>query len=135
MDSFSFNYFDEFIFRAVPIFIGIIFIIVVSVTVMGIVGNVKQWNKNNNSPVLSVPATLVAKRSDVSHHTHQTGSAHDHHHSSSSTSYFATFEVESGDRIEFGVNSKEYGLLAEQDIGLLTFQGTRFLSFERSKNS
>lgn len=55
------------------------------------------------------------------------------HHTSSSTVYYATFEVESGDRMEFGVPNKEYGLLVEGDRGRLTFQGTRYLGFERSR--
>ena len=42
-----------------------------------------------------------------------------------------TFQVESGDRMELSVNGPEYGMLAEGDVGELTFQGTRYLSFER----
>ena len=42
-----------------------------------------------------------------------------------------TFQVESGDRMELPVSGREYGMLAEGDIGKLTFQGTRYLSFER----
>ena len=50
----------------------------------------------------------------------------------SSTSYYATFQVESGDRMELLLNGREYGLLAEGDRGWLTFQGTRYLGFERT---
>lgn len=53
------------------------------------------------------------------------------HHSSSSTSYYVTFQVESGDRIEFLVAEMEYGMLAEGDEGKLTFQGKRFKGFDR----
>ena len=52
-------------------------------------------------------------------------------HMTSSTSYYVTFQVESGDRMELSVKSSEYGMLAEGDSGRLTFQGTRFLGFER----
>ena len=52
-------------------------------------------------------------------------------HSSSSTSYYVTFEVESGDRMELSVSGSEYGMLAEGDTGTLKFQGTRYLGFER----
>ena len=41
----------------------------------------------------------------------------------------ATFQVESGDRMEFSVSGREYGLLVEGDTGRLTFQGTRSLGF------
>ena len=52
-------------------------------------------------------------------------------HTSTSTHYYVTFQVESGDRFELGVNGSDYGMLVEGDEGMLTFQGTRFLSFER----
>jgi len=35
------------------------------------------------------------------------------------------------DRIELCVSGTEYGMLVEGDTGRLTFQGTRYLSFER----
>ena len=44
---------------------------------------------------------------------------------------YVTFEVESGDRMEMNVRGSEYGMLAEGDVGKLTFQGTRYLNFER----
>ena len=52
-------------------------------------------------------------------------------HSSSSTYYYVTFEVESGDRLEYQVSGEEYGLLVEGDQGKLTFQGTRYKGFVR----
>ena len=39
--------------------------------------------------------------------------------------------MESEDRMEFQVSGIEYGILAEGDTGELTFQGTRYLAFER----
>lgn len=53
------------------------------------------------------------------------------HHTTYSTSYFVTFQVESGDRMELHVAGHEYGMLIEGDRGKLTFQGTRYLGFER----
>jgi hypothetical protein len=98
-----------------------------------------EWNNNNNSPVLTVGASVVAKRMAVSSHNHVShhneihhGYAAPTHHTSTSTTYFATFEVESGDRMELKVSDKEYGMLVEGDMGKLTFQGTRYKGFERS---
>ena len=34
-------------------------------------------------------------------------------------------------RMEMNVRGSEYGMLAEGDVGKLTFQGTRYLNFER----
>ena len=48
------------------------------------------------------------------------------------TTYYVTFQVESGDRMELTVSGPDYGMLVEGDIGKLSFQGTRYLGFERS---
>ena len=50
------------------------------------------------------------------------------------TNYYLTFEW-NGQRREFHVKDHEYGLLTEGDKGILTFQGTRMLSFERKSYS
>ena len=54
------------------------------------------------------------------------------YHSTTSTSYYVIFEVESGAWMEFSVYGEEYGMLAEGDEGKLTFQGSRYLGFERT---
>ena len=90
-----------------------------------------QWNKNNHSPRLTVPATIVAKRTNTSSHSHHNHGGAGMHHTHYSTTYYVTFQVESGDRMELQIAGHEYGLLIEGDRGLLTFQGTRYLGFER----
>ena len=92
------------------------------------------WNKNNHSPRLNVSARVVAKRTEVSHHQHPNNGDMSGSHgysTTSSTSYYVTFEVDSGDRIEFSMSGSEYGMLIEGDAGTLNFQGTRYLGFER----
>jgi len=104
------------------------FILVFGIILFTIFRGIKEWSNNNKQPVLSVAAKIVTKRN----HTSRRVSNHNgHHHHHTSTSYYVTFEVESGDRIEFRISSKEYGLLAEGDTGKLTFQGTRYHNFER----
>ena len=116
---------ESILFTVVPIFMGIFFVLVFGIIIIAIVNGAKQWKKNNDSPVLSVEATIVAKRTNVSYDNHDDMS-------SSSTTYYVTFEVESGDRMELRVKGAEYGMLAEQDKGKLTFQGTRYLGFKRT---
>ncbi|MDO5785511.1 MAG: DUF2500 domain-containing protein [Eubacteriales bacterium] len=122
-------------FGAFNIMFSIVFVLVIGVFIVTIVTGLRTWNKNNHSPRLTVTAAVASKRTQVSHHNHanagdMTG-AHGFH-TTSSTSYFVTFEVESGDRMEFSVTGSEYGMLAEGDRGKLSFQGTRYLSFERT---
>ncbi len=87
-----------------------------------------MWNKNNHSPRLMVPATVVFRRTHISHRR----SAGENHHSRTSTSYYMTFQVGSGDRMEFHVSGGEYGLLVEGYLGNLSFHGMRYLGFEQT---
>lgn len=105
-----------------------VFVLVIGVFAVSIVKGIAQWNKNNHSPELLVAATVVTKRTNISHDDHFHDDHMDH---STSTTYYVTFEVASGDRLEFRVSGEEYGMLVEGDHGELTFQGTRYLGFVR----
>ena len=102
----------------------VVFFIVILAFIFVFVKNISEWVKNNNSPRLSVDAKIVDKRVETHHH-HSNG----HHHHTHS--YYVTFQVESGDRMDLKVNRNEYNLLTEGDAGTLSFQGTRYLGFER----
>ena len=117
--GFGFGLFEIMFF----LMFGLFFVVFIVTLLKGI----GQWNKNNHSPRLTVPVTVVAKRTNVNRHRH----AGEHHHTSTSTTYYVTFQVESGDRMELHLSGSEFGLIVEGDKGLLTFQGTRFLNFER----
>ena len=119
-------------FGLFEIIFTLMFLMVFGIFLTVIIKSIVQWNKNNHSPRLTVPATVVAKRTNVSHHHHNHGVDHVGHHTSTSTDYYVTFQVESGDRMELHMAGHQYGLLVEGDRGKLTFQGTRFLSFERT---
>ena len=116
----------DLMFSIFPFLFITVFVIVIGTFVMMAVRGVGTWSKNNASPRLTVSAQVVTKRTQVSHHHHQESMSH------TSTSYYVTFQVESGDRMEFSVSGAEYGMLAEGDQGSLTFQATRYLGFERS---
>lgn len=105
---------------------GIVFILVFGMILYIFMRNIKQERKNDQSPRLTVDAKVVAKRTN---HTRHSGGQH--HMAHTTTTYFVTFEVESGDRMELRLQGQEYGLIVEGDRGELTFQGTRFLGFTR----
>lgn len=123
----------DIMFTIVPIFIAVIGIFILVTIVVGAVRGLTQWSKNNNSPILTVFATIVDKRQSVQHYSHidNTGNGMATSRSSYSTDYYVTFEVESGSRMEFLVPENQYGYLIKGDQGKLTFQGTRFKGFER----
>lgn len=97
----------------------IVFVLIFGMILVQFIRGIGEWNQNNHSPRLTVQASVVAKRSRISGQ-HR-----------ASTAYYVTFQVESGDRMELHLSPQEYGMLAEGDQGKLSFQGTRFLSFER----
>ncbi len=101
---------------------NILFALILGLFVLTIAKGIAEWNRNNHSPCLTVAAEVITKRISTTHH------GANHH---SSTSYYVTFEFERGDRMEFRISGREYGMLAEGDAGELTFQGTRYLEFER----
>ena len=45
---------------------------------------------------------------------------------------FERYSVVGGNRMELRLSGTEYGQLAEGDTGRLSFQGTRYLGFERN---
>ncbi|WP_144548026.1 DUF2500 domain-containing protein [Bacillus sp. X1(2014)] len=115
----GFEIFD-IMFIIIPIFI----VLVAGFILFTFIKGIKMWSHNNKQPRLTVVAVVVSKRLQVS------GGGGDH---SSSTLYYATFQVESGDRMEFTVGGREYGLLAEGHFGELHFQGTRYHGFTRNQ--
>jgi hypothetical protein len=112
----------DFMFQAIPIFIGIIFLIVISLFLSSIIKGVTQWNKNNHSPILDVMAKVVAKRTAIR------GGGETRAYNN----YYITFEFNSGDRIELEVKDVNFGMLVEGDQGMLKFQGTRYINFTRN---
>lgn len=115
-----------FAFRGFSIIFVLIFGIVLFGIVTQIASSVKQWSTNNNSPILDVFVTVISKRQNISR-----GPVDNNGISNSSTTYYVTFQVESGDRMEFRVSGSQYGMIMEGDMGMLKFQGTRFLEFRR----
>lgn len=121
-------------FNLIEMLFPIMFILIFTIIVFTFVKGIATWFKNNNSPPLTVSARIVAKRQNTTHNNQpNAGDISGAHgfHTISSTSYYVTFQVDSGDRMELSVSGSEYGVLAEGDKGQLTFQGTRYLTFDR----
>ena len=108
----------EIMFILAPILSLAIFGLAFGIIISTLVKGAKQNRQNNASPRVTAQAQVVTKR------THVRG---DHAH----TTYFATFQFESGDRLELQIPRDRFGYLVEGDQGKLTFQGTRFLDFLR----
>ena len=92
-------YMDSFFWGGgFEIMFTLVFVLIIGIFVVTAVKGLSQWNKNNHCPRLSVTASVVSKRTNVSRHSHpNAGDATGAHgfHSTTSTSYYATFQVES----------------------------------------
>ena len=73
LDSFMFGGGFEILFF-------LIFALVLCLFIVMIVRGVSQWHRNNNSPRLTVEATVVAKRIDVPPSPRRRDPSHDHLH-------------------------------------------------------
>ena len=132
------NFFDFGLFGMGQLVFGFVFVMsslaVCAVIIALIVAMISEKRKNDSSPRLTVDAAVATKRTDVTTSSHANAGdisgAHGFHHHTT-TWYYVTFEVESGDRLELAVDGRQYGQLAEGDVGRLSFQGRRFISFER----
>ena len=122
-----------FMFTVIPVLVSVGFVTILGIVIFQMVKGAQRWKQNNDSPVLTSDARVVTKRSDVSYHHHANTMNNTMNTGYSSTTYYVTFEVPSGDRMEFVVQDDEYGMLVEGDAGTLTFQGTRYLGFSREK--
>ena len=110
--------------KSLEVLFLLMFLFIFGVILSVIVGGIVSWNKNNHSPKLTVDAVVAAKR--TAHHGGGNTAA--------LTSYYVTFQVESGDRMELSMPGREFGMLAEGDRGRLAFQGSRFLGFARTES-
>ncbi|WP_411829953.1 DUF2500 domain-containing protein [Paenibacillus sonchi] len=107
----------------IPIFLAVVIGIIAVSAGRGLL----QWNRNNKSPIMTIPARIVSKRSEVRQQQLQD----DSNNSRTSTTYYLTYESDRGERMEFKVDGNEYGMSAEGDRGVLTYQGTRYHGFRR----
>lgn len=116
--------------QIMPLFVFFMF----GVVLFAIGKNIVTWHQNNQAPRLTVQAKVVSKRQNTMRSSATVAGDLNggcHTTPTTTTSYYVTFQVESGDRMELLMPGSEYGMIAEGDEGKLTFQGTRFLGFER----
>ena len=116
-------------FRVMSRLVPAVFLLILGVFLFFLVRGLLEWNRNNRAPRQKLSAQIVSRRTEVTSHC-SGGSGPQN--SSASTWYYVTFQLENGERMEFSLSGRAYGLLAEGDRGFLTFQGTRYLSFDRT---
>src|SRR3954471_3716450 len=98
----------EGLFLLIPVCIGGVFLLVFGLIAVALFRGFAQWSRNNASPVVSVEAKVVAKRTDTS--GRMSGGR-------VWTEYYVTFEMKDGQRREYEVEGEEFGVLVEGDRG------------------
>lgn len=112
-------------FKIIAFVFPILFIFVFAGIFFTLLKSLKQWNFNNKQPKITVSAKLITKTTkDLQQKRKQ-------YIMPSPTYCFLTFEVESGGSIELSVDALTFDKLIEGEIGILTYQGDRFIHFER----
>lgn len=109
------------LFPIFTVFFVAIFALILLVIFATILNNIRIAARNRSSPLLTREARLVGKRQDV----------HGGGETPARMNYYITFEFTNGSREEFKVTGKEYGLLADEDRGVLQSQGTWYKGFNR----
>lgn len=87
---------------------------------------VKQKSKDDRAPCLTVGAKVIDKRTVSHRHHHPDRMSHRHYY------HYVTFELQDGQRTELRVARDEFDLLCVAEVGMLTLQGTRFISFDKN---
>ena len=83
----------------------LVFLFVLGMILFTVVGNLRTWSKNNASPRLTVPATVVAKRTNVSrHHTANAGDMTGAH------GYHLLCDLSGGKRRPHGAAAERHGI-------------------------
>jgi hypothetical protein len=119
------NQLGELSFREINMLIGgVVFAIVMAAFLYNVMNGIRRRSFNNNQPLESESAVVKSRRTNVVRGSNDT----------TRTDYFVTFELENGDRMEFEVKPEAFGQLVEDEQGKLSYQGTRYLGFERKKN-
>lgn len=105
----------------------VITILIICVFIAIVVMAIRKCIKINNSPRLNSQAKVISKRTALSCYANTSNIVN-----SANSTYYVTFEFDSGDNYELSVTEQEYESLSEGESGIVCFQGTRFLSFERT---
>jgi len=132
------SHFDSMLLM-MQIFMGLFFVVVIGMIILGIVKGVMPKIKNAQSPEVSAAAEIKEKRIELSGGgTSTIGTGMNDvgpgMHTSSAPihqQHYVTFEQADGTRFELEVPASEYGLLSVGDRGSVSMKGTQYLGFSR----
>ena len=111
-------------------YITIFIILFATIIGFSIIFIVVHWIKDKRSPRIVVYSTISNKRTQKDNVYRQRNAAPGMHTHKIIT-YYVTFDSETGEQIELRVSKLKYSKLRKGYKGKLTFQGTKYIGFER----
>jgi len=105
-----------------PALFNAVFALVIGLIVIFAVGTAAYYLYNLAQETVTRKVKVVAKRTSFTQATGQ---------NPAQTTYYCTFEFEDGQRAEYHVGVRQYGLIAEGDRGELDTKGALFWDFRR----
>lgn len=90
----------------------VIFLIIIVIICMADANTIICWFKNNRAPVHSMCASVLTKEINEN-------------------KYYVCFGLEDGQMKRFSIDYFAYISLKEGEKGILTYQGTRFIRYDR----
>lgn len=112
---------EPFLYKVVPIFIFVVFLIVIGTFLY----RISESIRNAMATPVSIFATLIDKEQSTQTHTNT------ENHTSHYTIYTLVFEDKSRQRYSFDVKKRDYHQQLVGDKGTLTYKRKKFQSFER----
>jgi hypothetical protein len=88
-----------------------------------------ERSRNNSSPIVTSRVTITAKTTNTAYRGNYIPD--NINVQTPYNTYFITFEFVNGNRAEFNVPRSDYAYISEHDTGILTYQGSRYINFER----
>ena len=109
--------------------------LIVGVILFALLRGLYIWNKNNHSPRVTEEAEVYTKRQDFSTFMNRDRNIHFGSYRSIYVRYFVVFQTKNSGAVKLKVSSDDFDMLREGEKGLLSFQGTRFLGFEKKHSA
>jgi Protein of unknown function (DUF2500) len=112
-----------------PILIGLVFAAILGTVAYQLIRKARQSSRNDALPVLTAPATVSGMRTNT---IAQPADINPKYKVEPSTKFFARFRLHDSQSLEFELSNEQFAPLAEGQQGTLTYQGTRYVGFEKS---
>ena len=100
----------------------LVFAVICAGTILRTLITERDRRKNNKAEKIRTRATVLSKRMNCDNIAHQ-------HPRDGGTVFYVTFRTGNGSDVELTMSDSDYGAFTEGTEGTLTYQGTRFMSF------